>query len=58
MYTAAIDQGGGPDDTVLDAPNHFRRPGTDLYTPHNYDDKFEGTITLRGALAQSRNIPA
>ena len=28
------------------------------YTPHNYDDKFEGTITLRRALAQSRNIPA
>ena len=28
------------------------------YTPHNYDEKFEGTITLRRALAQSRNIPS
>ena len=28
------------------------------YTPHNYDEKFEGIITLRRALAQSRNIPA
>ena len=27
------------------------------YEPHNYDEKFEGTITLRRALAQSRNIP-
>ena len=28
------------------------------YSPHNYDEKFEGIITLRRALAQSRNIPA
>jgi penicillin-binding protein 1A len=56
VYTAVIDQGGGPDDTVLDAPITFE-VGTTSYTPHNYDDKFEGTITLRRALAQSRNIP-
>ena len=28
------------------------------YSPHNFDEKYEGTITLRRALAQSRNIPA
>jgi len=28
------------------------------YESHNYDEKFEATITLRRALAQSRNIPA
>jgi penicillin-binding protein 1A len=28
------------------------------YSPHNYDEKYEGTISLRRALAQSRNIPA
>jgi penicillin-binding protein 1A len=56
VYTAVIDQGGSPDDTVLDAPITFET-GTTPYTPHNYDDKFEGTITLRRALAQSRNIP-
>jgi penicillin-binding protein 1A len=28
------------------------------YSPHNYDEKFEGSITLRHALAESRNIPA
>src|ERR1700675_4382164 len=56
VYTAVIDQGGGPDDTVLDAPITFEM-GATTYTPHNYDDKFEGTITLRRALAQSRNIP-
>ena len=57
VYTAVIDQGGSPDDTVLDAPITFQT-ASGPYTPHNYDDKFEGTITLRRALAQSRNIPA
>jgi penicillin-binding protein 1A len=57
VYTAAIDQGGSPDDTILDAPVTFQT-ASGPYSPHNYDDKFEGTITLRRALAQSRNIPA
>ena len=57
VYTAIIDQGGQPDDTVLDAPAIFNTP-SGPYFPHNYDEKFEGTITLQRALAQSRNIPA
>jgi penicillin-binding protein 1A len=57
VYTAAIDQGASPDDVILDEPVTFQA-GTGVYTPHNYDEKFEGNITLRRALAQSRNIPA
>jgi penicillin-binding protein 1A len=57
VYTAAIDAGASPDDIILDAPITFRT-ATGTYTPHNYDGKFEGNITLRRALAQSRNIPA
>jgi len=57
VYTAAIDQGAQPDDTILDAPVTFETI-SGPYSPHNYDEKFEGTITLRRALAQSRNIPA
>jgi penicillin-binding protein 1A len=57
VYTAVVDQGGSPDETILDAPVTFQTP-SGPYTPHNYDEKFEGTITLRRALAQSRNIPA
>ncbi len=57
VYTAVIDQGGSPDDTILDAPITFQT-ASGPYSPHNYDAKFEGTITLRRALAQSRNIPA
>jgi penicillin-binding protein 1A len=57
VYTAAIDQGARPDDLVVDAPVTFQTV-SGPYVPHNYDDKFEGTISLRRALAQSRNIPA
>ncbi len=57
VYTAVVDQGGSPDETILDTPVTFETP-SGPYIPHNYDDKFEGLITLRRALAQSRNIPA
>jgi penicillin-binding protein 1A len=57
VYTAAIDQGARPDDTILDSPVIFPT-ASGPYFPHNYDEKYEGTITLERALAQSRNIPA
>ncbi len=57
VYTAAIDQGASPDDPILDAPVTFQS-ASGPYSPHNYDDRYEGMITLRRALAQSRNIPA
>jgi penicillin-binding protein 1A len=57
VYTAAIDNGAAPDDVILDAPTTFMT-ASGPYTPHNYDGRYEGNITLRRALAQSRNIPA
>ena len=57
VYTAAIEKGMTPFDTVLDAP-FTTISGGQAYSPHNYDEKFEGVITLRRALAGSRNIPA
>jgi len=58
VYTAAVDTiGAEPDDLILDAPTTFMTT-SGPYTPHNYDEKFEGNITLRHALAESRNIPA
>ena len=32
--------------------------GGQPYSPHNYDERFEGNITLRRALVDSRNVPA
>jgi penicillin-binding protein 1A len=57
VYTAAIDRGADPDDKIVDEPTTFDSAGTP-YTPHNFDHRFEGAITLRHALAESRNIPA
>jgi penicillin-binding protein 1A len=57
VYTAAIDQGATPEDTIVDDPVTFMTP-SGPYVPHNYDQKFEGPVTLRHALAESRNIPA
>ena len=57
VYTAAIDQGAMPEDIVLDAPIRLMT-ASGPWIPHNYDNKFEGVITLRHALAESRNIPA
>lgn len=57
VYTAAIDKGAKPDDKIVDEPISFPT-ASGPWSPHNYDDRFEGTITLRHALADSRNIPA
>jgi penicillin-binding protein 1A len=57
VYSAAVEQGFTPFDTILDAP-FTTMSGGQPYSPHNYDEKFEGIITLRRALEGSRNVPA
>jgi penicillin-binding protein 1A len=57
VYAAAVEKGSSPFDTIVDAP-FTTMSGGQVYSPHNYDEKYEGTITLRRALAGSRNVPA
>lgn len=57
VYADAMEKGYTPFDTILDAP-YSVNSGNQLYSPRNYDEKFEGVITLRRALAGSRNVPA
>ncbi|HEV2290194.1 MAG TPA: PBP1A family penicillin-binding protein [Candidatus Acidoferrales bacterium] len=57
VYATALEQGMSPFDVVLDEPVSYTS-GDQIYTPRNYDDTFEGRITLRRALADSRNVPA
>jgi len=58
VYTAAIDRGYTPVSVIDDAPVAFPvGPGQPLYSPQNYDRTYEGPITLRRALEQSRNVP-
>ena len=57
VYSQALLDGMSPFDTVLDAPVSYRT-SSGVWAPHNYDEKYEGTITLLHALAESRNVPA
>src|SRR6201987_4164870 len=57
VYAAALEKGFTPFDTILDAPFTVMSGGQP-YSPHNYDERYEGMITLRRALAGSRNVPA
>ncbi|MEQ1473989.1 MAG: transglycosylase domain-containing protein, partial [Candidatus Acidiferrum sp.] len=57
VYADALEKGSTPFDTILDAPFTVLSGGQP-YSPRNYDEKFEGNITLRRALAGSRNVPA
>src|SRR5438445_13146135 len=58
VYTAAIDRGFTPTSILMDAPVSYQAGNGQTYSPQNYDHKFQGAITLRWALEESRNIPA
>ncbi|MGB6133060.1 MAG: PBP1A family penicillin-binding protein [Acidobacteriaceae bacterium] len=53
VYTAAVEDGLTPQDTIVDHPVSWGS-----YVPHNYDGRFLGRISLLKAFADSRNIPA
>jgi len=59
LYAAAIDQGFTAASIVIDEPVSYEvGPEQDPYEPTNYDNTYEGPITLRRALEKSRNVPA
>ncbi len=72
VYTAAIDKGFSPADTIMDAPLLIPGAGPPLvlegtdppveeptdWLPANYTREFNGEIRLRDALKRSINIPA
>ena len=59
VYAAAIDRGFTPASIIIDEPISYNPgPNQPPYEPKNYDHKYEGAITLRRALEDSRNVPA
>jgi 1A family penicillin-binding protein len=70
VYTTAFNKGYTPDTVLFDLPTEFQTTCTpegkpigdtnpdDCYMPENYDGEYLGPMTLREALAQSRNIPS
>lgn len=58
VYYAAFASGKyTPDSVVMDTPVSYP-DGDGYYTPQNYDGGFYGAMSIRQALAVSRNIPA
>ncbi|MEG2469152.1 MAG: penicillin-binding protein 1A [Comamonas sp.] len=60
IFSAALEKGVGPATMVNDAPLFFGSgvTGGQPWEPRNYDNKFEGPMSVRTALAKSRNIPS
>ena len=59
VYTTALEKAGWtPATPIVDAPVSFPGANKSVWSPQNYDHSFWGTIPLRRALEQSRNIPA
>ena len=58
IYSAALEKGFTPSTIVNDAPLFFDASvtGSQPWEPKNYDGKFEGAMTLRTALAKSKNM--
>ena len=58
VYTAAIDSGLTAETTIDDSPISYPMGDGTRWAPMDDDDRFLGPITLRYALAQSRNVVA
>lgn len=57
LYSAALEQGVMPNTQVNDAPLPADPNGaTPAWDPKNSDDQYDGPITLREALARSKNL--
>lgn len=58
VYYAAFASGKySPDSTIDDSPVGYP-DGYEMYYPQNYDGSFGGAMSIRTALAMSRNVPA
>ncbi|MEN9309187.1 MAG: hypothetical protein RL173_3119 [Fibrobacterota bacterium] len=58
VYGAAIEKGALPSDIMLDDTVAIDDGTGNLWTPHNYDNTYDGPVTLRRALMLSKNMPA
>ena len=58
VYASAIEQGALPSDIMLDDSLALDDGTGKIWSPHNYDNKYDGPVTLRRALMLSKNMPA
>jgi penicillin-binding protein 1A len=58
VYASAIEQGALPSDIMLDDTLAIDDGSGVVWSPHNYDNTYDGPVTLRRALMLSKNMPA
>ena len=72
VYSTAFKKGYTPETVLFDVPMEFStqctvdgkpkdptaNASTTCYAPNDYDQKFEGPLTIKKALSESRNLPA
>jgi len=58
IYSAALEKGYSPNSVIADEPITITsaQTGGQTWTPHNYDNKYEGPMKMRTALAKSKNM--
>lgn len=56
IYASAVQAGMSFADTEVDEPIEMQQANGTLWCPNNYNDEFEGQITLARALSHSNNI--
>ncbi len=60
VYATAFEKGYTPETILFDVPTEFDTRGgpEDTYSPHNFDKRYRGPISMRTSLAQSVNVTA
>jgi len=58
IYSGALEKGFSPSSIILDEPISFPASvtGSQAWEPKNYDGKYEGPMSMRTALAKSKNM--
>jgi len=55
IYITALKKGYDLDTVIVDEPKEYRIGAGRTWTPKNYDNKYDGQITIRDAVAYSKN---
>jgi penicillin-binding protein 1A len=60
VYASAVERGGGPGDILNDQPISIPEISdtSKIWQPTNFDDGYEGRMTMRRAFYRSQNLPA
>ncbi len=58
IYSASLEKGLSPGTVINDAPITFdaSQTGSQAWEPKNYDNKYEGPMTMRKGLSKSKNM--